>query len=335
MRKFILLLLLISPYIVTAQAPIANFSALVDSTCGSTLTNSFTDFSSNNPTHWKWYFPGAIPDTSTLKNPTNIQYKGYGCYNVKLVVSNSYGSDSLTKNNYVCLDSMPTIVIKGNLHFCQGGSARDTIIINGDTTYYNITGVVTQTYTLVIRNGACFKDTSLTIHVDTMPTFRFKADTFLCQGQGTTIFAFNPKSYGYRYLWSNGSTTDSLVTGPLYTSQLYYVTISKGACVKDSSEIIVKVHECNTGIENYTDALQIKVFPDPVDSRLLLQSSLPFEKSNILIITDMMGRKVYSESIGTLEANQLEINVSSLAPGIYFLQLQTNKGTVVAKFIKE
>jgi len=338
MRKltsFIAGLLLIIPCILNAQAPVANFSALVDSSCGATLTNSFTDFSSNKPTHWKWYFPGATPDTSTLRNPTNIQYKGYGCYNVKLVVSNNNGSDSLTKFNYVCLDSMPTIVMKGKFDLCKGQATKDTIIINGDTTYYNVVGVVTRTYTIQIRNGACFKDTSITFHVDTIPTFVFRADTSLCLGQGTTIYAYNPKAHGYKYLWNTGDTTDSLVTGPLYKSQTYYVTITKNSgCSIDSAEIMVKLYDC-TGIENYADALRLSIFPDPVSSRLFVQSSLTFDKSSVLIITDIMGRKVYNTLIGSRDPNHIEIDVSSLAPAVYFLQLQTNQGVVVKKFVKE
>jgi len=334
MRKltsFLIGLLLMISSLLNAQAPVANFSALVDSSCGLTLTNSFRDYSLN-ATSWKWYFQGATPDTSTLRNPINIQYNGYGCYSVKLVVSNKNGSDSLTKNNYVCLDSMPKIIIKGTFNICMGGYTTDTIIINGDTTY--ITGIVTKTYTIVIRNGACFKDTSLTIHVDTMPTFVFKADTFLCQGQSTTIYAYNPRAYRYKYLWNTGSTADSLVTGPLYTTQTYYVTISKGGCSRDSSAITIKVHDC-TGIENYTNALGISIFPDPVSTRLFVQSGSPLDKNSILTITDMTGRKVYNAPIGILVPNQLEIDVSSFAHAVYFLQLQTSQGTAVTKFVKE
>lgn len=331
---FITWLFFLIPCLLPAQAPVANFSALIDSSCGATLTNSFTDFSTNKPTRWKWYFPGATPDTSTLRNPTNIQYNGYGCYDVKLVVSNKNGSDSLTKSNYVCLDSMPTIVMKGFFDFCRGGSARDTFIINGDTTYYNITGIVTYTYTIMIRNGACFKDTSVTIHVDTMPTFVFKADTSLCQGQGTTVYAYNPKAYGYKYLWNTGDTTDSLVTGPLYKTQTYYVTVSKGECSKDSSQITIKVHDC-TRVENYTDASRIDIFPDPVNSQLLLQTNIPLDKQTLLTITDITGRKVFSELIGGKNLYNLNIDVSSLSPGIYFIKFQTDEGILVRKFVKE
>lgn len=345
MRKFILLLLLISPYIVTAQAPIAKFSATDTAVCAPGTVN-FIDSSLISITSWKWDFPGGIPDTSTLQNPPPVSYSSPGNYTVKLVVGNRCcGKDSTTKTNYIHVYQEPSVSFTGPTNLCQGSGA--TITAYGGTQYHwdngattssiNITAVVTKTYTVKVANGPCFKDTSFTVNVDTMPTFTFRGNTHLCQGQSTTLYAYNPKAKGYKYLWNTGDTTDSLVTGPLYTSQTYYVSISEnggGGCSIDSAEITVNVYDC-AGVETYTDALQIKVFPDPVDSRLLLQSSLPFEKSNILIITDMMGRKVYSESIGTLEANQLEINVSSLAPGIYFLQLQTNKGTIVAKFIKE
>lgn len=332
--RFLIGFLLLIPYFVISQAPVAFFSAQIDSSCGYTLTNSFTDFSTNSPTHWKWYFPDATPDTSTLRNPTNIQYNGYGCYSVKLVVSNQYGSDSLTKNNYICLDSMPKIVIKGTFDICQGGSAIDTIIANGDTTYYHIIGIVSQTYTIMVHNGACVKDTSLTIHVDTMPILAFKGNTSICIGDTTTIYA-SSKNDGYKYLWSTGSTTDSIVViGIKPGNYIYYLTVSKGGCSRDSLPITVKVLDCYAGIENYKGHLgEIGVFPNP-NKGIFTLSLLNVNIACDVEIYNILGEQVYQSIINSANT---EINLNNQPEGIYLYRVIRENGDLVGegKLVKQ
>jgi PKD repeat protein len=326
LTRFLIGFLLLIPCLLISQAPVANFSALIDSSCGPTLSESFTDFSSNNPTHWKWYFPGATPDTSTLRNPTNIQYKGYGCYSVKLVVSNKSGSDSLTKSNYVCLDSMPKIVIKGVFDLCHGSSTTDTIIVNGDTTYYNITGVVTKTYTFTVHNGACFKDTSLTIHVDTMPTFAFSGKTSICVGDTTVIYA---RSKNGKYKWSTGSTADSIVViGKKPGNYTYYLSISKGGCSRDSTEITVKVYDC-TGIDNYSNPSEFRIYPNPSNGIFILQTVSEHPIANSYIeVYNALGQQVYRSRINT---NSTEINLNGQSQGVYLYRIITETGELVGK----
>lgn len=62
------------------------------------LTVSFTDASSNSPTSWSWDFGDA--GTSTLQNPSHV-YTTAGTYSVTLTATNAYGSNSLTKTNYI------------------------------------------------------------------------------------------------------------------------------------------------------------------------------------------------------------------------------------------
>ena len=51
---------------------------------------------------WKWTFEGGTPATSTLENPL-VTYSQSGVYDVKLVVTDQYGSDSILLPNYVTI----------------------------------------------------------------------------------------------------------------------------------------------------------------------------------------------------------------------------------------
>ncbi|MEZ5199402.1 MAG: PKD domain-containing protein, partial [Bacteroidales bacterium] len=61
----------------------------------------FIDQSTNNPDVWQWAFEGAFPNTSTVQNPSNINYPTTGVYDVTLIVSNEYGTRTITKENFI------------------------------------------------------------------------------------------------------------------------------------------------------------------------------------------------------------------------------------------
>ncbi len=82
------------------RKPVADFySSGRDIT--TTQTINFFDQSSFSPTSWNWTFVGGNPSSSTLQNPTGITYNSQGIFEVKLVASNSYGSDTIVRNQYV------------------------------------------------------------------------------------------------------------------------------------------------------------------------------------------------------------------------------------------
>ena len=49
---------------------------------------------------YSWFFPGGEPATSSLANPS-VSYSTAGSYDVKLVVSNQFGKDSLVRTSYI------------------------------------------------------------------------------------------------------------------------------------------------------------------------------------------------------------------------------------------
>lgn len=89
------------PQLINAQPsvlkPIADFMA--DPTSGyAPLQVTFTDLSKNDPTAWRWEFGDTT--TSNEKNPVHL-YTQPGTYSVTLNVSNSAGSDQITKPNLI------------------------------------------------------------------------------------------------------------------------------------------------------------------------------------------------------------------------------------------
>lgn len=83
----------------TPAAPVAEFTS-TSTTIDPGQSITFSDQSSNAPTSWSWTFEGGTPSTSTDQNPT-VTYNATGTFNVSLTVSNSEGTDIITKTEYI------------------------------------------------------------------------------------------------------------------------------------------------------------------------------------------------------------------------------------------
>lgn len=84
-------------------APTAAFSA--SPTSGTApLSVQFTDTSSGGPTSWEWDFQNDGTTDSTQQNPSFV-YTSPGAYSVKLTVSNTSGSSSMTKTDYITVST--------------------------------------------------------------------------------------------------------------------------------------------------------------------------------------------------------------------------------------
>lgn len=81
-------------------SPIADFNANKRFVCQGTAIQ-FTDFSYNAAvTSRQWIFEGGSPATSTAAQPS-VTYSTAGYKNVKLIVSNASGADTLSMDNYI------------------------------------------------------------------------------------------------------------------------------------------------------------------------------------------------------------------------------------------
>ncbi len=85
--------------------PVADFTANVTSGCAP-LTVTFTDLSTD-ATSWLWTFENGSPPTSTAQNPT-VTFNNQGTWDVTLEVTNNFGSDIITKSDYIDVDDVPT-----------------------------------------------------------------------------------------------------------------------------------------------------------------------------------------------------------------------------------
>lgn len=106
-------------FIANTLPPIADF-VVNPSSINASINVDFFDISSNAPTSWQWTITGGSNSSSSAQNANTI-YNIPGNYTIKLVVSNNYGSDSITKN----------VVVQDYLRMCNPSSTQITTAQTG------------------------------------------------------------------------------------------------------------------------------------------------------------------------------------------------------------
>jgi PKD repeat protein len=168
--------------------PVVDFEASSTSiTMGETI--DFTDLSSNLPTSWSWTFTGGVPASSTDQNPTGIQYDTPGTYTVSLTATNSFGSGTEEKIDYI-------IVLEPE--YCDAsGTDEDEYISNvvfedvsnssnfdgyGDYTAISTDVTAGETYTISVTNEISYSLDQLLVWIDFDQSYTFDNDELVFTG---------------------------------------------------------------------------------------------------------------------------------------------------------
>lgn len=96
----------------TSVPPVAAFSS-DKATISAGGNVSFSDQSTDGATSWSWEFEGGNPATSTDRHPV-VVYEEEGKYKVTLIVSNSKGSNAITKTEFITVNAVVLDVKKKN-----------------------------------------------------------------------------------------------------------------------------------------------------------------------------------------------------------------------------
>ncbi|MFM9053050.1 MAG: PKD domain-containing protein, partial [Bacteroidota bacterium] len=158
-----------SLYIDVQSCPLPQVAFVASSVqaCNNQCIN-FTDQSlyTDSTTTWSWYFPGASQADYDVQNPLCVRYPQDGLYDVQLLVTNQYGSDTLTLYSYIRIESVPSAFAGPDTSMAFGESYQLTA--GGGATYNwspaagldatNVpnpiaTPATTTTYTCTISDG--------------------------------------------------------------------------------------------------------------------------------------------------------------------------------------
>ncbi|MDT8394271.1 MAG: T9SS type A sorting domain-containing protein [Bacteroidales bacterium] len=242
--------------VVPLSAPTANFSASTTQICAGE-TVDFFDQSTSSPTSWEWTFFGGDPETSTDQNPTGITYDTPGFFDVKLVVSNSVGSDSLTETSYIEVLALPAAPTASNEVVCFGDPVPELIaqgsmiqwyddpdltnmVHSGDTLATGQTLPGVYTYYVTQSPGACESPaTMVTLTIQELPFVGLDPIDPVCISE--PAFALTGGSPPGGIYSGNGVSNDSLfdpAAAGVGTHDITYTFTDPQSCTNDTTQQI-------------------------------------------------------------------------------------------------
>ncbi len=131
----------------------------------------------------------------------------------------------------------------------------------------------------------------------------------------------------------DGATeTTYLITEP----GLYTVIAAPDYCPNLTQEIdpivVEYKQDCSLSIDdNYSS--DFVLYPNPAKDRLIIDFKTPQSKATISIF-DLQGRKNHEIKLGNSIVSDLDIDVSGLSKGLYFMVIELNNAILKKKFIK-
>ena len=234
----------------------------------------------------------------------------------------------------------------GNEYVWSTGETSQSITVKPEHT--------TEYYVKVMNNGCeSFDYVQVIVNEGTSASTKevnadAGSDITICLGESITLNG----SGGDTYKWSNGISSDQTMVSPTRTTT-YTLTAKRGGS-QDTDEVTVTVINCSPeniagnhvnsfdlseearakkDQPNDKSNLELTVFPNPTVGEIHIQSSRPLQNFK-LVLTNINGHIIYSETMGALDTDQSkQIDLSRFAKGVYLMQLYNQEEHFVKKII--
>jgi hypothetical protein len=226
-------------------------------------------------------------------------------------------------NTYV--NNYSTTNVSGALYNWSSTNA----VISGPNTIPSInlvsgnTGVATLS--LQVINGNCISNGTKTITIDTVPQVTITGSTLTCVGNAVFVNG-NPAGGSF-----TGANVVSNVITPTTTGiQPVYYTYSNVNGCSNTASLSITVDACVGLVELNSKNEGLVVYPNPTDGTLFITSNTKILKIEVV---NQLGQTVLQKD--TLNEGNIRLEMEQLSQGIYFLQIQTLKTTLVKKVIRK
>ncbi len=269
-----------------------------------------------------------------------------GTYHV--AVTNQFGCTTSDTLNIAIKDNPIVDLAAGGLNICEGSTKVLDAGPDGENggDYYWSTGATSRTITVsnagqyivyVTSPEGCLKiDTAEVVVAGQMPA----VDGITSTPTTPTAFSFtavNPQNV-VEYIWIIGNDTINTGSNPTLNppyqfpgNGTYWVKLlTNSICGQVADSIMVTI--IGVGINDVDNNLNVKVYPNPTKGETVTLETEGDIRINEVNIYNIIGQEVYSNKNLKGNNSKYEIKLGShLAPGVYNIRMQTNKGLVNRK----
>jgi PKD repeat protein len=258
-----------------------------------------------------WYvsninFPAADFTLSLDQTPPTITLNGADT--VTLLVGSTYTEDGATA--FDCTDGTITPTIQGAPNV-------------------NVVGVYNVLY--IATDVAGNSDTAVrVVIIGATPVADFT--------WSFTTFSYRPNfqdlsiNIPTQWTWAFGDNTGSVSQNPIktYTTNgSYNVCLTAKNSFGTSAQVCKTVSITGVGIEDIEFASQINMFPNPTSDKVRLGFEGNVTPELTVSVINTLGAVVIAPATYTAGTTSIELNTSTLANGIYFVKIGSDKGAAV------
>ena len=325
----------------TAAAPVSGFTVDITSGCDSVCV-TFTD-TSQGGTSRVWSFPGGTPSTSTSATQL-VCYNAPGSYDVTMISSNSFGSDTTSQTGYVEVSQTPLPDFSvSDQSLCVGDCVTFTDLTSGPVLVYTWTfaggfplnsnqqnpaficyqNAGDFSVTLTVENGGCTNSITrvafMNVHQAATPVVTLSGDTLI-----------STPALTYQWYELSGGAIGAGIFQNYIVTQTgdYFVCVQDAfGCSACSDTIYVdpsSVHEIRQA--------PFSIYPVPANEMLIIKTN----KSHVrqVSILDVMGKQLFKTETDPAISTK-NIDVHQLASGIYWIELASETEVYRMKFVKQ
>jgi PKD repeat protein len=323
---------------------------------------NFTDESSGNPSSWIWSFDGGFPSganlnvglkisdgsgTDSITRYGYITVTGYPSY--MSLDFESLADFTLTFNPWVVYDvNGGATYIIDTVSFPNNGVPMAFICFNPSQAVPPPVNMAAHSGS---RFGACFSSVppnnpnnkwliSPKMSLGSDPSLRFWVQTynkkygFEQYNVGVSIGSSNPADF----VMLNGTPLDAPAVWTKesfslsdYSGQDVYIGIN---CVSDN-QFIFMIDDIeigsSLGTDEHSGMTDITVYPNPASDHVFVNPGKTDMFVNEISLLNGMGTKLQTIPLNRLISEVIRIPVSGLAPGIYYLVIDSGEGRIVKK----
>ena len=295
-------------------------------------SSSYNNFTwSSNPSG----FSANIVNPTVFPTVTSWYY----CY-----ANNSTNSNIATiiDSIHITVSPLPIISLTNNTSICNGANinltvssnnTNDTYLWNNGATTNSITvsPSTNSTYNVIVDNGTCNITDSVIITVIDLPIVNIGPDTNFKWTNGSVII--NAGNNGASWLWSTGGTNQTETfnnTNLSLGANNVYVIVTKNGCSSNDTTIITVINDVS--IENSLNKPEIILYPNPTVN--IFNISIKDYSGDVkLEIFNSTGKIVSNYNYYSNNNKTESFDIKNLVKGVYYINIQTNKGNTTKQLI--
>ncbi|MEY2692021.1 MAG: hypothetical protein RIT03_411 [Bacteroidota bacterium] len=236
--------------------------------------------------------------------------------------------------------AVPNLVIS-RIHYNPDISA--TYPISDDQEFIEITNASNQTVTLT---GIYFKEVGFSYQFPANSTIGANQRIYLASNP--TIFQSKYGSAAFGQFYRNlANSSEKLIMSDAFGNTIDEVTYDDAAPWPDADGNGAYLQLISTSLDNnlasswvantsgtlastgFTPSATLQISPNPAESVLHIQSEVALQQ---VVIYSSIGQSLRYENVAS---TQVDIEISDLSKGIYFVQTTSSQGSTISKFIKK